>query len=113
GIADTGNLRVGISAAGDALGSDRAGGLSGDQFGHHDAFMAGLMRKPGRAGEIANRIQPLHRGPAIFIDLYMSVLNLDAQRLKPEVFDITDDADGSDDCIKLLRPGFAIYLDMR
>ncbi len=54
GQPDGGDLRVAIGAAGDGGGGRRMGVPPRDQLGHHHAFMAGLVREPRRAGDVAD-----------------------------------------------------------
>ena len=68
--------------------------LTGDQLGHHNALMAGFMGQPRRAGDIANRIQPVNAGAAEFICNDMGAINFYARVFQAKPLDIADDAHG-------------------
>ncbi len=86
-----------------ALGLDRMGVQPGDQLGHHHALVAGLVRQPGRAGDVADGIEPLDAGAAERVGHHMAAVDLDARLLQPQPLDIADDADGRNDGVELLR----------
>ena len=65
-----------------------------NQFGHHDTFMAGLVRKPRRTRDIADGVKPGNASAAIFVGGHMGAVDLDAQRFQPQTFGIADDAHG-------------------
>ena len=81
GHADAGDLRMAIGAASNRAGLDRMRMAARDQLGHHHAFVAGLMRKPWRACDIANGVKPLDAGAAEFIGDDMGAVDLNAQSL--------------------------------
>jgi hypothetical protein len=56
GQADAGDLRMAIGAAGNILGVHRVRMAARNRFGRDHAFMARLVREPGRLRYIANRI---------------------------------------------------------
>ncbi|MPL73135.1 hypothetical protein SDC9_18928 [bioreactor metagenome] len=113
GQTDRGDLRVAIGAAGDRAGLDRMGVLAGDQLGHHHPLVGGLVSKPGRAGDVADRVKPRHAGAAELVDHHMGAIDLHPKRLEPEVLDIADDADGRDHRVELGGGGALRVFEMR
>jgi hypothetical protein len=98
---------VAIGAAGDGFGRDRVDVvLAGDQLGHHDALVAGLVRQPRRPASVADGIEPLDPGAAVG-----SVTTWVRSILTPSFpapgFGVGDDADGGDDGVELHRLGLA------
>ena len=102
-----------IGAAGDALGPHRVGVLAGNQLRHHDPLVARLVREPGRAGDIADGIEPVDAGPAIFVDHHVGPVDLDPERFEPEVLDIADDPHRRDHGVEIAGRDLAAGLDMR
>ena len=62
-----------------------------------DALVARLVREPRRPDDVADGIEPGLAGAAAFVDDDVALLDFDARRLEPEVFDVAGDADGEDD----------------
>ena len=69
---------------------------SGNGFDGYNAFMAGLMRQPGRRGHIADRPDAGHIGAAHGIGVDMALGGCDAQRFETNILGIGDNADGDD-----------------
>ena len=67
--------------------------------------MAGLVREPGRARDVADGIQAFDPGAAEFIGHHMAAVDLDPQGFQPQPLDIAEDADCRDHGVKLLRHG--------
>ena len=67
GKADRGNLRVAIRAASNAFWFDRMRVFARDQFSYHNAFVAGLMRKPWGARNVADGVKTIDTCAAVFI----------------------------------------------
>ena len=84
-----------------------------NQFGHHHAFMAGLVCQPGRTGNVADGIQPLNPRAAILIRHHMGAVDPDPQRLQPQIFGIADNAHGGNHRVKGHSFGLAALLDLR
>ena len=83
-----------------------------DQFGHHDALVAGLVRQPGRTGQIADGIDALDPGAAVFVGDDMGAVDLDPRLLQAQPFGVADDANGRDHRVEIMRLGLAADLDM-
>ncbi|PAV92830.1 hypothetical protein WR25_24902 [Diploscapter pachys] len=96
GQADAGDLRAAVGAAGDVPRLERVRVLAGDLLDADDAFVARLMRQPGRAGDVADRVDALDVRPAVAVDLDVAALRLDAQRLQPDILGVRHDADRDD-----------------
>ncbi len=75
--------------------------------------MAGLVREPGRAGQVANGIEAGHAGAPEAVDFHMRLLDLDAELFQAKPLHIADNADGEDHAVSLDRLGFAAGLDAR
>ena len=71
----------------------------GDLLDADHALMARLVREPGRAGEVADRIDARLAGAAVFVDHDMRAVDLHAGAFQPDILHIADDADGGDDPI--------------
>ena len=112
GQADAGDLRVAIGAAGDAIGFDGVRMAARDEFGHHDAFVAGLVGEPGCTCDVTDGIEPVHAGAAVGVCHDMGAVNLDAQFLQPQSFGIADDAHGGDDRVECHFLNLAVFFDM-
>jgi hypothetical protein len=69
-----------------------------DRVDADDPFMLGLMREHGRAGDIADRINPRHIGAPHSIRNDNSAFDFHVERFKPQVFDLPD-ANG-----RIMRP---------
>src|SRR5690606_14669744 len=84
GLADTGNLGMGVDDIGNRVVVDMA--VSGhDRFHTRDAFLLGLVRQHGAANDVTQRIDAIHVGPETFVDLHEATLVLlDAQLLQPQ-----------------------------
>ena len=76
--------------------SNGCGFLPGDRLDADDALVARLVRQPGRAGDVADRVDALDIGPAVAVDDDMAAVGLHAQRLEPDILGVRDDADGDD-----------------
>ena len=83
---------------------------AGDLLDAEHAFMACLMRKPGRTDHVADGVEAGDAGAAPFVDDDMALVDLDALLLETEPLDIAGDADGEDDAVDVsspVSPGFA------
>ena len=69
----------------------------GDILNANHAFMAGFMRKPGRAGDVADGIHAGLAGLAKAIHDDMGAVDLHLGAFKADILDIADDADRGDD----------------
>ena len=78
-----------------------------------DPFMLGLMGEHGRASDIADRIEPGNIGAPATVRGNNSMFDFDAERLKPEIFDIACDADSRDQALRLHSPRHAIGIFQR
>src|SRR5262249_55506777 len=67
GLADPGDLRLGVDDPGHGVEIDVAG-QAGDQFGDRDAFLAALVREHRAAHAIADRPDAVHAGVAVLVD---------------------------------------------
>src|SRR5580704_8579525 len=88
GEADRRDLRIAIGATGNHRPVHRMRIESLDRLDADYPFMLGLMREHGRAGDIADRINPRHVSSSESIGFDNSLLNLHAYRLKPKVLGI-------------------------
>ena len=82
-----------------------------DRLNADNAFMAGLMRKPRRAGQVANRIDSRLAGLAKTVHHHMGPFHFDLGVFKADIFGIADDADRGDDAIDGYFLLFATGLD--
>ena len=73
---------------------------AGNFFHADNALVACLMREPGRSDHVADGVEARHAGTAPFVDHDVAFVDLHPERLQPEPFDITDDADGEDDALR-------------
>mmetsp|Transcript_18096 Transcript_18096/g.27986 ORF Transcript_18096/g.27986 Transcript_18096/m.27986 type:complete len:524 (-) Transcript_18096:5060-6631(-) len=113
GQPDAGDLWVAIGAPRNRVWLDRMHVvLARDQLGNHDAFVAGLVRQPRRARDIADGIEPLNTRTAEFIRDHMGPVDLHAKRLKAKVLGVAHDADSGNDRVKLLLFDLAAHFDM-
>src|SRR3984893_6160743 len=92
GEADRRDLRIAIGATGNHRLVQRMRVESFDRLDANHAFMFGLMREPGRAGDIADCINPRNIGAPHSVRNNTSPLNLHAERLKPKVLGIAGNA---------------------
>ena len=106
------DLRLAIGAAGDRVRLDRVRMAARDQFGDHDAFVAGLVRQPGRPRHIADGKQAIDARAAIFVGHDMAAIDLDAGLFQAQPLDIADNADGGNHRVEIDRLGLAVLLDM-
>ena len=113
GQTDGCDLRVAIGTARDGIGFDRMDVvLARDQFCHHDPFVAGLVRQPGRARDVADGIKPLDPGAAEFVRDHMGAVDFHTQLFEAQPFDIADDADGGNHGVKVVLFDLAAHFDM-
>ena len=70
--------------------------LAGDLLDADHAFMAGLVRQPGRTGQVADGIDAGLGSAAVLVGHHMGLLDLHLGGLKSDVFHIADDADRED-----------------
>ena len=97
GQADRGDLRPRIGAARDVPGLERVRLLRpGDRLDADHALVARLVRQPGRAGDVADRVDALDIGAAVAVGDDMAAVGLHAQRLEADILAVGDDADGDD-----------------
>src|SRR3546814_6951920 len=74
--------------------------------------MASLVRQPWRSGDIADRPDAFHVGPAIGIGLDMEArVGFDAQFLQTDILDIGHDTD-RDDHMAEIMDGFLAVLSL-
>jgi hypothetical protein len=100
GQPDRGDLRPAIGAARNVPGIHRMHVVqAGDLLDADHALMARLVREPGRAGEVADRVDPGLAGAAEFVDHDMGAVDFDAGAFQADPFDIADDADGGNHAI--------------
>ena len=71
----------------------------GDALDADHALVAGLVREPGRADQIADGIDARLAGGAPLVDHDMGLLDLHLGAFEAEILDIADDADGEDDAV--------------
>ncbi|MNZ63521.1 hypothetical protein D3C78_816690 [compost metagenome] len=69
----------------------------GDLFDADQRFVAGLVRQPGRAGDIADGVDARLAGGAVAVGDDMGLLHLDRSAFQPKVLDIADDTGGAED----------------
>src|SRR5690606_17105805 len=111
GEADGRHLRAAIGAAGDVALVDGMDVLEArDLLDADHAFMARLVGEPGRAGEVADRVDALDAREAPFVGHHMALLDLDARFLEAEVLHIAGDADRKNDAIHGHFRGLAALL---
>ncbi len=72
-----------------------------------DAFVAGLVRQPGRAGHVADGVETGHARAAVAVGDDVGLLDLHAEGLQAHVLDIADNADGDDGHVGLELLGLA------
>src|ERR1700730_852356 len=92
GEAEGRDLRIAIGATRNHRLVQRMWVESFDRLDANHAFMFGLMREHGRAGDIPDRINPRHIGAPHSVRNNTSPLNLHAERLKPKVLGIAGNA---------------------
>ena len=113
GETDAGDLGMGIGAAGHVGGVERLDmglALAGNRLDADDAFMAGLVGEPWRAGEVADGVEPGDAGLAETVDIDVGFLDLHAEGFEAKVFDIADNADGEDGAVEFLRLFLAVLV---
>ena len=96
GQADAGDLRVAIGAARD---HQLVHGMRMQPLDRLDAdhrLVLGLVGQHRRAGDVADRVNALHIGPAEIVDDDAAAIGLHAERLEPDILDIADHADSRD-----------------
>ena len=81
--------------------------LSGDFLNANHAFMAGFMRKPWRASQIANRVYARFIGRAPLVHYYVRFIDFDFCAFKSKIFDIADNAYGHNNAVNGYVAGFA------
>src|SRR5262249_23312289 len=112
GEADAGDLRHAIGAAGNVRHVKRMHIVeSGDLLDADDALVARLVREPGRAHDVADRVDSGLVRLKPLIDDDMRLLDADLGALEAEILDIADDADGKDDALRLDLARLAAGLD--
>ena len=90
----------------------------GDVLDADHAFMHRLVRQPGRADQIADRIDAGLAGAQPLVDDDMGALDLDLGAFEADILDIADDADGQDhpvdgDARTPFQPPRSVRGDMR
>ena len=90
------HLRPRVGAARDVPGLERVRLLAGDRLDADHALVARLVGQPGRAGDVADRVDALDVGAAVAVGDDMAAVGLHAQRLEPDILGVGDDADGDD-----------------
>ena len=108
GQADAGDLRVAIGAARDVLWVHCVRVEPCDGLRRDHAFMARLVRQPGRRGDVADRPEPRHVGSAHRVGLQEPAVHLDTKRLQPDIFGIGYDANRDDNMAELFDRDLAI-----
>src|SRR5690606_36443471 len=73
GLADPGQLRLGVDHPGDGVHVDVAG-QAGDQLGHRDAFLEALVRQHRPAHAVAHRPDAVDAGVAVLVDLDLAAV---------------------------------------
>ena len=98
GEPDAGDLRPAISASRNVADIERVHVVDpGDVLDADHTFVARLVREPGRADNIADRVDAGLSGAQPFIDDDMAALDLDTGVFEADTFDIADDADCEND----------------
>ena len=88
--------------------------LARDLLDADHAFMARLVRQPGRAGDVADGKDAVDIGAAIAIGLDVTPVSLDAELLQPDLLGIRYDPDRDDRVAELFRSdGAVLALDLR
>src|SRR5689334_22151269 len=94
---DARHLRPAVGAGRDVAQIERMHVVDpGDLLDADHPFMARLVRQPGRADDIADRIDTVLAGAQPFIDDDMMALDLDPGAFKADPLDIADNADCED-----------------
>ena len=76
--------------------SNGCGFMPRDRLDADHALVARLVRQPGRAGDVADRINALDIGAGIAVHQDMAAVGLHAERLEADILAIGDDADRDD-----------------
>src|SRR6185295_12112352 len=90
------DLGMRIGAAGNALLDHRLGALAGDAFDADNSLVAGLVRQPWRAGDVADGVEAGDIGAPVSVGEDVALFDFAAQGFEAEVLDIAGDADGDD-----------------
>jgi hypothetical protein len=85
-----------VRAARNALLDHRMRLLPGDGFDADDALVAGLVRQPRRAGDIADRVEAGDIGFAIAVGDDVAAIGFHVEGFEAEVLDVAGDADSDD-----------------
>jgi hypothetical protein len=94
------DLRHGSRCSRDVRDVERVHALhAGDLLDADHALVAGLVREPGRAGQIADGIDARLAGRAVAVGHDMRALDLHLGALEADILDIADDADGRDHAV--------------
>src|SRR4051794_2635255 len=114
GQADTGDLRPAISAGRDIAQIQWVDVVDpGDLLDADHAFVARLVRQPGRADDIADRVHAGVAGAQPFVDDDMAALALAPGAFAADPLDIADNPDRQDDALDGHVERFSSALDMR
>src|SRR5258708_3093560 len=77
-----------------------------------DAFVAGLVRQPGRTRHVADGVEARHARTTMVIHDYVGLLDLHAYGFQAEVLAVAAAADGPDAHVALERLALAARLDL-
>ena len=88
-----GDFRIGVNDAGNDV-VIHVAMLAGENFGHRDAFVLGLMRQHGAAHHIADGVNAGHIGGEMVVDDHLAALHRHAEGLQAEAFGEGAPADG-------------------
>src|SRR5690606_13632262 len=102
GQADARHLRRAVGAARDLGDVERVHGVQTlDPLDADHALVARLVRQPGRAGRVADRVHAGLAGAQPLVGDDVALFHLHLGALEPDVLDVAGDADGENHAIDL------------
>src|SRR5712671_1207863 len=111
GEADGGHLRMAIGAARDHPLVHRMRMQALDRLDADHSFMLSLVGEHGGTGDVADRVDAGHVGPAELVDDDAAALGLYAELLQTDALDIADHTHGRDHAVDRDRFGLAARFD--
>jgi len=92
-VSDGSDLRLAVRAAGDVFLVHRADVLARDLLDAENALVTSLVREPGGAGDVSDRVHAVDVRSIEFVDQDVATVRLNADLLEADVFNISDHAD--------------------
>ena len=83
-----------------------------NQLCNHCSLVGRLVCQPRGARDVADGIEPINAGAAVFICDHVGPVDFHAEGFETQIFDVADDADGRNHGVKVVLFDLAAHFDM-